>query len=166
MFIPNAVHLVDELVEEQTMLGCGDIGIHEKTSKGSRMSDNVETAQNHDLSLDTKGMIITAMLVWDYSTSLTYVILCIVYARSMIHTIHSRYIPSYELWYIPSYQESFHNKLTTDRGTHLCRHYKTNWASLPWGFEMIKKRLAQAHSICASIVSKATSIANMIESNH
>ena len=38
------------------------IGIHRKTSKGGRMCENVETAQNHNLSLDTKGMIIAAML--------------------------------------------------------------------------------------------------------
>ena len=87
------------------------------------------------------------------------VILCIVHAR---RPCLSRYILSYQ----ESYQESSHNKLTTDRRTHLRRHYETNWASLPWGFEMINKRLARAYSICASIVFKATSIASMIESNH
>ena len=79
-------------------------------------------------------------------------ILCIVHAQSMIHTIHSRYIPSYELWYIPSYQESSHNKLTTDRRNHPCRYHETNWASLPWGFETINKLLAWAYLTCASIL--------------
>ena len=137
-----------------------------RASLAEEMTRNGENAQylpgaklppNLRASSDLRGVVEGCDVMWDYSAPLTWdlpqdAILCIVHAR---RPCHSRYILSY--------QESFHNKLTTNRGTHLCRHYKTNWASLPWGFEMIKKR---AHSICASIVFKATSTASMIESNH